>query len=200
MLTAFGEGRAELTLTEVARATGLARATARRALITYEHLGYVETHGRTFALTPRVLSLGFPPLSRTSLPEIASPHLAELAGRVQESASLAVLSTGSGAEIQYTARVATRRIMSANITVGTRLPAYPTSMGRVLLADLPQAARQAPDLASLTPHTVTDPAAFAAYWPRCGSRDTPWSTRSWRRGCGRSRCRCATVRDGSSRR
>ncbi|MDQ0934778.1 IclR family transcriptional regulator domain-containing protein [Streptomyces turgidiscabies] len=173
VLTAFGEGRAELTLTEVARATGLARATARRALITYGHLGYVEAHGRTFALTPRVLSLGFPPLSRTSLPEIASPHLAELAGRVQESASLAVLSkdsgTGSGstlgaasgAQIQYTARVATKRIMSANITVGTRLPAYPTSMGRVLLADLPQAARQAPDLASLTPHTVTDPAAFA---------------------------------------
>ncbi len=161
VLTAFGEGRAELTLTEVARATGLARATARRALITYEHLGYVETHGRTFALTPRVLSLGFPPLSRTSLPEIASPHLAELAGRVQESASLAVLAGDTGAEIQYTARVATRRIMSANITVGTRLPAYPTSMGRVLLADLPQAARQAPDLAPLTPHTVTDPAAFA---------------------------------------
>lgn len=73
VLTAFGESRAELTLTEVARATGLARATARRALITYEHLGYVESRGRTFTLTPRVLSLGFPPLSRTSLPEIASP-------------------------------------------------------------------------------------------------------------------------------
>ncbi|MGW1715131.1 IclR family transcriptional regulator domain-containing protein [Streptomyces sp. NPDC002156] len=137
VLTAFGESRAELTLTEVARATGLARATARRALITYEHLGYVESRGRTFALTPRVLSLGFPPLSRTSLPEIASPHLAELAGRVQESASLAVLTE---TEIQYTARVATRRIMSANITVGTRLPAYPTSMGRVLLADTPDEA------------------------------------------------------------
>jgi IclR family pca regulon transcriptional regulator len=165
VLTAFGESRAELTLTEVARATGLARATARRALITYEHLGYVETRGRTFALTPRVLSLGFPPLSHTSLPEIASPHLAELAGRVEESASLAVLSGGSGAspqaEIQYTARVATRRIVSANITVGTRLLAYPTSMGRVLLADLPEAERQVRDLAPLTPHTVTDPAAFA---------------------------------------
>lgn len=163
VLTAFGESRAELTLTEVARATGLARATARRALITYEHLGYVEAHGRTFALTPQVLSLGFPPLSHTSLPEIAAPHLAELAGRVQESASLAVLSGDTGAEIQYTARVATRRIMSANITVGTRLPAYPTSMGRVLLAGLPEAERQARvrDLAPLTPHTVTGPAAFA---------------------------------------
>ncbi|MDX3750656.1 IclR family transcriptional regulator domain-containing protein [Streptomyces sp. AK08-02] len=175
VLTAFGESRAELTLTEVARATGLARATARRALITYEHLGYVETRGRTFVLTPRVLSLGFPPLSRTSLPEIAGPHLAELAGRVQESASLAILSTdsgpgsgaGSGAEIQYTARAAARRIVSAHITVGTRVPAYPTSMGRVLLAGIPEAQRQARDLAPLaplaplTPHTVTDPAAFA---------------------------------------
>ncbi|WP_189145438.1 IclR family transcriptional regulator domain-containing protein [Streptomyces lacrimifluminis] len=161
VLTAFGEGRAELTLTEVARATGLARATARRALITYEHLGYVEAHGRTFTLTPRVLSLGFPPLSHTSLPEIAAPHLAELAGRVDESASLAVLSGDTGAEIQYTARVATRRIVSANITVGTRLPAYPTSMGRVLLADTPEAGRQVRDLAPLTPHTVTDPVAFA---------------------------------------
>ncbi|WP_371661863.1 IclR family transcriptional regulator C-terminal domain-containing protein [Streptomyces sp. NBC_00280] len=169
VLTAFGESRAELTLTEVARATGLARATARRALITYEHLGYVEAHGRVFTLTPRVLSLGFPPLSHTSLAEIASPHLSELADRVEESASLAVLSGGSGAsagtssvaEIQYTARVATRRIVSANITVGTRLPAYPTSMGRVLLADIPEAERQVRDLAPLTPHTLTDPVAFA---------------------------------------
>ncbi|MFI1357425.1 IclR family transcriptional regulator C-terminal domain-containing protein [Streptomyces sp. NPDC020898] len=165
VLTAFGESRADLTLTEVARATGLARATARRALITYEHLGYVGTHGRTFALTPRVLSLGFPPLSRTSLPEIAAPHLAELAGRVDESASLAILTEDSGpgseAEIQYTARVATRRIMSAHITVGTRLPAYPTSMGRVLLADVPEGRLTLPPLPPLTPHTVTDPAAFA---------------------------------------
>ena len=108
-----------------------------------------------------MLSLGFPPLSRTSLPEIAAPHLAELAGRVQESASLAVLAGDTGAEIQYTARVATRRIMSANITVGTRLPAYPTSMGRVLLAGIPEAERRLRDLAPLTPHTVTDPATFA---------------------------------------
>ncbi len=165
VLTAFGESRADLTLTEVARATGLARATARRALITYEHLGYVRTHGRTFALTPRVLSLGFPPLSRTSLPEIAAPHLAELAGRVDESASLAILTEdtgpGSGAEIQYTARVATRRIMSAHITVGTRLSAYPTSMGRVLLADVPEERSTPPPLPPLTPHTVTDAVAFA---------------------------------------
>ncbi|MFE7895944.1 IclR family transcriptional regulator C-terminal domain-containing protein [Streptomyces sp. NPDC057424] len=136
VLTAFGEGRPELTLTEVARSTGLARATARRALITYEHLGLVAPVGRTFALTPRILSLGFPPLSRTSLPEIAQPHLADLTSRIHESTSLAVLSD-TGEEIQYTARVTTARVMSVNITVGTRLPAYATALGRVLLADAP---------------------------------------------------------------
>ncbi|MER6981242.1 IclR family transcriptional regulator C-terminal domain-containing protein, partial [Streptomyces carpinensis] len=138
VLTAFGEDRPALTLAEVAKATGLARATARRALITYEHLGLVrhapDTH--TFTLTPRVLSLGFPPLSRTSLPRIAQPHLQDLAAEVHESASLAVL-TPSAEEIQYTARAATARIMSVDITVGTRLPARATALGRALLADLP---------------------------------------------------------------
>ena len=162
VITAFGEGRAELTLTEVAQATGLARATARRALITLEHLGQVSAHGRTFTLTPRVLALGFPPLSRTTLPQIAAPHLAELADRLHDSASLAVL---AGDEIQYTARVATSRIMSVNITVGTRFPAYATSLGRVMLADLATAERDpflTGGLHALTPHTVTDPDALAA--------------------------------------
>ncbi|MEU1853437.1 IclR family transcriptional regulator C-terminal domain-containing protein [Streptomyces sp. NPDC019990] len=137
VLTAFGEGRPRLTLTEVARATGLARATARRALITYEHLDLVTPAGdRVFALTPRVLALGFPPLSRTSLAEIAQPHLADLTSRIHEPTSLAVLSD-SREEIQCTARVATGRVMSVNITVGTRLPASATALGRVLLADAP---------------------------------------------------------------
>ncbi|MEU3851897.1 IclR family transcriptional regulator C-terminal domain-containing protein [Streptomyces sp. NPDC029554] len=139
VLTAFGEGRPRLTLTEVAQATGLARATARRALITYEHLGLVTTADRAFTLTPRVLSLGFPPLSRTTLPVIAQPHLAALTSRIHESTALAVLSdavlSDAGEEIQYTARVATGRVMSVNITVGTRLPAHATASGRVLLAN-----------------------------------------------------------------
>ncbi|MFF7895175.1 IclR family transcriptional regulator C-terminal domain-containing protein [Streptomyces sp. NPDC007907] len=155
VVTAFGEDRPELTLTEVARATGLARATARRALITYEHLGLVAWTGRTFTLTPRILSLGFPPLSRTSLPEIAQPHLADLTSRIHESTSLAVLSE-SGEEIQYTARVATARVMSVNITVGTRLPAYATALGRVLLADAPGPLPGPANLPALTPHTIKD--------------------------------------------
>ncbi|MFF1439766.1 helix-turn-helix domain-containing protein [Streptomyces sp. NPDC058295] len=133
VLAAFDEGRAELTLTEVAKATGLARATARRALITYEHLGLVTpTPHRAFALTPQVLSLGFPPLSRTSLPRIASPHLTTLTDAIQETTSLAVL-TERGDELQYAARATANHVMSVDIAVGTRLPAPSTALGRLLL-------------------------------------------------------------------
>ncbi|MGW7366479.1 IclR family transcriptional regulator domain-containing protein [Streptomyces sp. NPDC054841] len=167
VITAFGEGRAELGLSAIAEATGLARATARRALITLEHLGYVTSRERAFRLTPRVLSLGCPPLSRTTLPDIAVPHLAELVRRVHDSASLAVL---DGDDIRYTARVATERIMSVSITVGTRLPAYAASMGRVLLAGLPADERTArigrTELRPLTPRTITDPARLASLLDR----------------------------------
>ncbi|MFC9232931.1 IclR family transcriptional regulator C-terminal domain-containing protein [Streptomyces decoyicus] len=162
-LTAFGAGRAELPLTAVAEATGLARATARRALITLEHLGYLATDGKLFRPTPKVLELGFAHLSGLTLPDIAQPHLVALVERVHDSASMAVL---SGDDIQYAARVPTVRIMSVNITLGTRFPAYPTSMGRVLLADLPPAELSArlalTDLAPLTRHTVTDPGQLLA--------------------------------------
>ncbi|MFI0263257.1 IclR family transcriptional regulator C-terminal domain-containing protein [Streptomyces sp. NPDC017056] len=162
-LTAFGTGRAALPLTAVAEATGLARATARRALLTLGHLGYLTSDGRLFRPTPKVLELGFAPLSGLTLPEIAQPHLAALVEQVHDSASMAVL---SGTDIQYVARVPTVRIMSVNITVGTRFPAYPTSMGRVLLAGLPEAERTAhlarTTLAPLTRHTVTSADRLAA--------------------------------------
>ncbi|WP_093911191.1 IclR family transcriptional regulator C-terminal domain-containing protein [Streptomyces sp. cf386] len=158
VLTAFGEDRAELTLSEVAQVTGLARATARRALITLEHLGYVTARDRTFSPTPRVLALGFPPLSRTTLSRIAQPHLTELAGQVRDSTSLGVL---AGEDIQFTAHVPISRIMSANVTVGTRLPAPATSLGRVILADL-QPAERPLNLRKLTARTTTDPADLAA--------------------------------------
>ncbi|GAA3507289.1 IclR family transcriptional regulator domain-containing protein [Streptomyces showdoensis] len=169
VLTAFGEGRQALPLTAVAEATGLARATARRALITLEHLGCVAQDGRTFRLTPRVLSLGFPPLSRTTLTRVAQPHLADLASRVRESTSLAVL---AGDEVQYTGRVETSRIMNVHITIGTRFPAYATSMGRVLLAGLApeeraeRLARTQP--APLTPYTVTGRAELGALLEEVG--------------------------------
>ncbi|GAA2405965.1 IclR family transcriptional regulator C-terminal domain-containing protein [Streptomyces glaucosporus] len=156
VLTALGRGRDGLTLTAVAEATGLPRATVRRSLITLEHLGYAAGSGRLFRLTPRVLELGFTPLSCLTLPQIAHPHLEALVERVHESASMCVL---SGDEIQYVARVPTVRIMSVNITVGTRFPAHATSMGRVLLAGLPEPERSERlarmELAPLTRRTVT---------------------------------------------
>ncbi|MFI9583550.1 IclR family transcriptional regulator C-terminal domain-containing protein [Streptomyces sp. NPDC052236] len=166
VLTAFGEGRAELPLTAVAEATGLARATVRRSLITLEHLEYVASEGRLFRLTPRVLELGFAHLSGLTLPQIAEPHLVEVVKRVHDSASMAVLTAdGSQDDIQYVARVPTVRIMSVNITVGTRFPAYATSMGRVLLAGLPAPERaerlSRAELKPLTGHTVTSPDRLA---------------------------------------
>ncbi|MFI9800408.1 IclR family transcriptional regulator C-terminal domain-containing protein [Streptomyces sp. NPDC052302] len=137
VLTAFGEGRGDLTLTDVARTTGLTRATARRALLTYGHLGLVRRSGtRTFRLTPRVLSLGFPPLSRMPLSRIAAPHLAELSDRIGESVSLAVL-TPSGEETRCTAATAPAHALSAGVEVGVRRPAHANPAGHVLLADLP---------------------------------------------------------------
>ncbi|MEU9382041.1 IclR family transcriptional regulator C-terminal domain-containing protein [Streptomyces sp. NPDC048279] len=134
VLTAFGEGRAALTLTDVARATGLARATARRALITYEHLGLVTARDRTFALTPRVLSLGYPPLSRTTLAGLAAPHLRALTDRLHEPTALAAPVPGTDpAEIQYLAVATASRVLTVDITVGTRFPAARTSLGRALL-------------------------------------------------------------------
>nr|WP_245614239.1 IclR family transcriptional regulator C-terminal domain-containing protein [Actinokineospora inagensis] len=141
VLTAFGAGRPELTLSAVAEATGLARATARRALITLDHLGYVSTDGRLFRPTPRVLGLGFPVLAASTLAKIATPHLDALAADVRDSSSLAV-ATADGdiqdiQDIQYVARAATRRIMDVDITPGTRFPATATALGQVLLAHLP---------------------------------------------------------------
>ncbi|MEU8707430.1 IclR family transcriptional regulator C-terminal domain-containing protein [Streptomyces sp. NPDC048565] len=157
VITAVGDGGAAPTLSDVARATGLSRASARRALITLEHLGYVTADGREHRLTPRVLALGYPPLSHVTLARIADPHLSALAGRIQDSASLAVLVDDS---VQYVARAATHRIMNVDITVGTRFPAYATSLGRVLLAGLPAGERGSlldhAELRPLAPHTVVE--------------------------------------------
>jgi IclR family pca regulon transcriptional regulator len=124
-----------LTLSEVARETGLARAVARRFLLTLQDLGYVRADDRRFGLTPRVLELGYSFLSSLTLPEIAQPHLRDLVGRVHESTSPR-RSVCSTAPTSSTWREPTRRIMTVHIAVGTRFPAYATSMGRVLLAGL----------------------------------------------------------------
>ena len=131
VIRAFDAEHAELTLSDVARATGLNRASARRFLHTLVELGYVRTDGRLFSLRPKILDLGYAYLSSLSLPEVAMPHLERLVERVHESSSVSVL---DGEEVVYVARVPTKRIMRIAIAVGTRFPAHATSMGRVLLA------------------------------------------------------------------
>src|SRR5215470_14203570 len=133
VIRAFGPDRERLSLSEVARATGLTRAATRRFLLTLVQLGYVRNDGREFSLRPRVLELGYAYLSGLALPEIAAPHLEELVAKVRESSSVSVL---DGDHIVYIARVPTKRSMTVAISVGTRFPAYATSMGRVLLAGM----------------------------------------------------------------
>ena len=163
VITAFGPTTPELSLSDVARATGLTRAAARRFLLTLADLGYVRQEGRLFRLTPRVLALGYAFLSSLSLPHLAGPHLEWLAREVHESSSMSVL---DGREIVYVARVPTSRIMTVAINVGTRFPAYATSMGHVLLAGLDDAAFEeylvGLDLAPHTDHTVTSPEELRA--------------------------------------
>ncbi|RNG31369.1 IclR family transcriptional regulator domain-containing protein [Streptomyces botrytidirepellens] len=161
------------TLTAVAETTGLPRATARRSLLTLVELGYAEyaeADGRAFRPLPRVLELGYAPLGDLSFTELAQPHMRELVRTVHESASLAVL---DGDDIRYVARVPTVRIMSVNITIGTRFPAYATSMGRVLLAGLDPGGRAAYlaglDPKPLTRHTVTTVPELARVLERTGA-------------------------------
>ncbi|MBK0420002.1 helix-turn-helix domain-containing protein [Leucobacter sp. CSA1] len=135
VIRAFDAEHAELSLSEAARRAGIPAAAARRFLRTLEALGYVRSDGRLFSLTPRVLELGFSYLSALTLPEAMQAHLERLSREVHESVSAAVL---SGGEIVYIARVPTRRIMTVGITIGTTFPAHATSMGRVLLAALPE--------------------------------------------------------------
>ena len=134
VICCFSAERPRLTLSQVAGQAGLSRAAARRSLITLQTLGYVGSDGRQFHLTPRVLTLGYAYLSSLSLADVAQSHLSDLANEVHESCSASVLDRF---EIVYVARAATKRIMTISLSVGTRLPAYATSMGRVLLAALP---------------------------------------------------------------
>lgn len=163
VIRAFDADRPEMTLSEVAETAGMSRATARRFLLTLVELGYMRTDGKRFALTPQVLRLGTAYLSGLGLPQIAQPHLERLSAAVGESTSLAVL---DGPDIVYVARVATRRIMTVGISVGTRFPAPITSMGRVLLAGFTEADLEAhldeTTLRPRTPHSVVDPAALRA--------------------------------------
>ncbi len=174
VIRVFDGDNVELTLADVARRAGIPRAAARRFLLTLETLGYVRFDGRVFRLTPRVLELGFSYLSSLSLAEVAQPRIEDLSRTLDESVSAAVLDEG---DVVYVARAQTRRIMSVRITIGTRFPAYATSMGRVLLAALPDGEADALIAASsphpLTDRTLTDPGALRAELARV--REQGWA-------------------------
>ena len=134
VIRAFAPGRPVMGLSDVAAATGLARPTARRILLTLESLGYVRTvEGGGFALTPRVLELGTTYVQAMGLWDVARPHLEQLVRRTGESSSIAQL---DGSDIVYVSRVAVPKIIALAVSIGTRFPAPATSLGKVLLAGL----------------------------------------------------------------
>jgi IclR family pca regulon transcriptional regulator len=164
VLGSFGAARPAMTLSEAAAAAGLSRATARRVLRTLAELGYVTRNGRTFSLAPRILELGFAYLSTQSWIDRAEPLMKELGHRLRESCSAAIL---QGSEIVYVARMpAPHRLMSTAIAIGTRLPAFHTSLGRVQLGFLDEAELRrrldATTIVAHTPQTLTDPDALVA--------------------------------------
>jgi IclR family pca regulon transcriptional regulator len=158
VMTVFSAEHPELSVSRVAELTGLTRATARRILLTFTRLGFAEEHDRRYRLTAKVLRLGYGYLSSAPWWETAEVHMRGLSTELRESSSLAAL---DGTEIVYLARVPSPRSVAITLNVGSRLPAYPTSLGRVLLAALPDDELEdylgTVTLHPLTPHTVTDP-------------------------------------------
>jgi IclR family transcriptional regulator, pca regulon regulatory protein len=161
VLGAFGRKRPTMTLSEAAQVADLSRATARRVLRTLTQLGYVEQDGREFSLSPQILDLGFAYLSTQSWIDRALPLMRELSERLGESCSAAIL---QGNDIVYVARVPARRIMSAALSVGSRLPALHTALGRVLFGYLDEAEiwrrLMSQRIDAYTPQTITDPQAL----------------------------------------
>lgn len=136
VIRAFTRYKPRMTLSEVARHAGITRAAARRFLLTLVRENYAETDGKYFALRPKVLELGFSYLSSLPMWEVAQPVMREVVNTLQDSCSLAVL---DGLDIVYVARAPTARVMTIGLSIGSRLPAFCTSMGRTLLAGLPAA-------------------------------------------------------------
>lgn len=163
VIRSFSAAAPRQTLSEVAQRTGLTRAGARRILLTLQALGYVHADDRLFSLTPRILDLGFAYLSSMPIWNLAEPVMEDMVAQVRESCSAAVL---DATDIVYVLRVPTHKIMHITLGVGSRLPAWCTSMGRVLLADLPDAEVRArlaaSDVQAYTRHTVTAPDALLA--------------------------------------
>ncbi|WP_017968318.1 IclR family transcriptional regulator [Rhizobium leguminosarum] len=167
VIEAFGETRQRLSIAEAAKLMELDRATVRRSLLTLAELGYADYDGKFFTLTPKILRLGHAYLSATPLPALLQPYLDHLSEQAGQSASASVL---DGTDIVYIARASQRRVMSINLTPGSRLPAYCASMGRVLLAALSESEARAilarSELKQNTPNSKTDPDELIAEFRR----------------------------------
>jgi IclR family pca regulon transcriptional regulator len=163
VLKVFSSANPEMTLAEVAQAAGVPPATARRSLLTLETLGYVRTHGRRFLLTPRVLDLSASFLASMNLQQVAQQYLQDVADQTGDSSSLAAL---DGTDVVYLASVPAKRAIRLTAGIGTRYPAYATSMGRAILGHLDfdkrDAVIDASNLTALTSKTVTDPVILRA--------------------------------------
>jgi IclR family pca regulon transcriptional regulator len=164
VIRAFKAGQPVMSLAAVAAASGLPRPTARRILLTLEQLGYVRAvEASGYELTPRVLDLGMSYVLSHGLWEIARPHMEALVAKTGESSSIAQL---DGSDIVYVARVAVPKIVALAVTIGTRFPAMPTSLGKVLLAALPLAEAERvltePSRSGITPRWQPDAAERAA--------------------------------------
>jgi len=157
VLSAFDKQRPVMTLSQAAQATGFSRATARRILRTLAELGYVAQNGREFSLSSGILKLGFAYLATQNWIEQATPLMRQLSEQFHESCSAAIL---EGTEIVYVARFPARRIMSVTLAVGTRLPAFHTSLGRIQLGFLDDAEfwcrLKSLRVEAYTPSTITD--------------------------------------------
>ncbi|HET6652530.1 MAG TPA: IclR family transcriptional regulator C-terminal domain-containing protein [Nocardioides sp.] len=157
VITAFRPGRPVMALSELAAATGLARPTVRRILVTLESLDYVRPSEGGYTLTPRVLELGLTYVQAMGLWDVAHPHLERLVGHTHQSSSIAQL---DGSDIVYVARVAVPKIIALAVSIGTKFPAPPTSLGKVLLAGLqPDALDRVlaePSRSGITPRVVLD--------------------------------------------
>lgn len=156
VLLACNASSPELTVSQVAETTHLSRATARRFLLTLVDLGYLRLEGSHYSLTPRVLDIGAGFLAGLDLPKVAGPHLSRLALDLDESATLSILDAD---EIVDIARAAAPRLHAVTVNLGNRLPAWATSMGRMLIAELPEALQEQflarVEISAFTDHTVS---------------------------------------------
>jgi IclR family transcriptional regulator, pca regulon regulatory protein len=197
VIASFGPHRPVMSLTEVATATGLARPTARRILLTLQELGYVRTDGAGYALTPRVLELGVAYVRSMGLWEVARPHMEELSARTDESCSVAQL---DGSDIVYVARVSVPKIVALAVQIGTRFPALSTSLGKVLLAALPpdevESVLAEPTRSGLVPRWRPDRAERDAELRQVRARGWALTDEQLTRGI---RSVAAPLRDGSGR-